>query len=171
MNRAVYPGSFDPITNGHLDILKRALKVFDEVIVLIADNPKKNSRFSVEERVAMAKEATKGMKGVKVDFTSGLTVDYANKVNCKHLVRGLRTVTDFKYEYKLAEAYQKKDPTIDLVFFMAEEELSNVSSSKVDELVKNNKDIKDLVPESVQKMYQKKWVIKTHFYLIINIIY
>ncbi len=156
MNRAVYPGSFDPITNGHIDILQRALKVFDEVIVLVADNPDKKSRFSVEDRVQMIKDATKGMKGVKVDSTSGLTVDYANKVKTKHLVRGLRTVTDFKYEYKLAEAYHKVDPTIDLVFFMADEEHSSISSSKVDELAKLNKDVKDLVPESVSKKYQKK---------------
>lgn len=156
MNRAVYPGSFDPITNGHLDILKRALKVFDEIIVLVAENPNKKSRFSVEERVEMIKEATKNIKGVKVDSTSGLTVDYANKVNAKHLVRGLRTVTDFKYEYKLAEAYHKKDPTIDLVFFMADEEYSLISSSKIDELANANKDIKNLVPESVNNKYQKK---------------
>jgi len=156
MKKAVYPGSFDPITNGHLDILERSLKVFDEVIVLVADNPNKASRFSVDERVHMIKEATKGIKGVKVDSTSGLTVDYANKVNAKHLVRGLRTVTDFKYEYKLAEAYHETDPSIDLVFFMADEKHSSISSSKVAEMVKENKDIKSLVPESVNKMYQKK---------------
>lgn len=157
MNRAVYPGSFDPITNGHLDILERALKVFDEVIVLVADNPNKKSRFSVEDRVKMIKEATKGMKGVKVDSTSGLTVDYANKVNTKHLVRGLRTVTDFQYEYKLADEYHKKDPSIDLVFFMADEKHSHISSSKVDELAKANNKIEKLVPKSVLKMYEKKW--------------
>lgn len=156
MNRAVYPGSFDPITNGHIDILQRALKVFDEVIVLVADNPNKKSRFSVEERIQMIKEATKDMKCVKVDSTSGLTVDYANSVNSKHLVRGLRTVTDFKYEYKLAEAYHKTDPSIDLVFFMADEKHSSISSSKVDELAKANSSIDKLVPESVKKMYEKK---------------
>ncbi|MBQ0009029.1 MAG: pantetheine-phosphate adenylyltransferase [Firmicutes bacterium] len=156
MNRAVYPGSFDPITNGHIDILERALKVFDEVIVLIAVNPNKESRFSVEDRIQMIKEATKNMKGVKVDFTSGLTVDYAHKVNSKHLVRGLRTVTDFKYEYNLADEYHKIDPNIDLVFFMADEKLCNISSSSVDELIKHKKDISKFVPESVLKMYKKK---------------
>ena len=156
MNRAVYPGSFDPITNGHLDILERALKVFDEVIVLVADNPNKKSRFAVNERIEMIKEATKSFKGVKVDSTSGLTVDYANKVNCKHLIRGLRTVMDFKYEFELADIYHQKDPNIDLVFFMADKKHSNISSSKVDELVKNNKDISKLVPEAVAKRYQKK---------------
>lgn len=156
MNRAVYPGSFDPITNGHIDILERALKVFDEVIVLVADNPNKESRFSVEDRVRMIEEATKGMKGVKVDSTSGLTVDYANKVNTKHLVRGLRTVTDFKYEYDLAEQYHKADPSIDLVFFMADEKHSDISSSKVDALARANNKIEKLVPESVLKMYEKK---------------
>lgn len=155
MKVAVYPGSFDPITNGHIYILQRALKVFDEVVVLVADNPNKKSRFTVEERVSMVKDAIKGIKGAKVDSTSGLTVDYANKIKSKHLVRGLRTVTDFKYEYNLADEYHKIDPTIDLVFFMADEKYSNISSSRVDELIHENKDIKNLVPESVVKMYKR----------------
>ena len=156
IRRAIFAGSFDPITNGHISVIKHALKLFDEVVVLLAINPKRKYAYNLSTRLKMVKLATKNIKGVKVDSTSGLTVDYANKVNAKHLVRGLRTGTDFKYEYKLAEAYHKKDPTIDLVFFMADEEYSSISSSKIDELAKANKDIKNLVPESVNNKYQKK---------------
>ena len=123
MKIAVYPGSFDPITNGHIDILQRALKVFDEVVVLVADNPNKKSRFTVEERVLMVKDAIKGIKGAKVDSTSGLTVDYAKKIGAKHLVRGLRAVTDFEYEFALTEANRFIDKFAQIytpiVFFLA----------------------------------------------------
>lgn len=156
MKKAVYPGSFDPITNGHLDILQRALEVFDEVIVLVADNQDKKSRFSVKDRVSMIKDATKGFKGVKVDSTHGLTVEYAKKVGAKHLIRGLRAVTDFEYEFSLAEANKYIDSSIDMVFFMANSEYSFISSSVIDSMAKSNVDIKDLVPKSVVKKYQKK---------------
>lgn len=156
MKKAVYPGSFDPITNGHLDILQRALEVFDEVIVLVADNQDKKSRFSVEDRVSMIKDATKGLKGVKVDSTHGLTVEYAKKVGAKHLIRGLRAVTDFEYEFSLAEANKYIDSSIDMVFFMANSEYSFISSSVIDSMAKSKVDIKDLVPKSVVKKYQKK---------------
>ena len=102
MKRAIYPGSFDPITNGHLDVLKRALKVFDEIIVLVAVNPNKQSKFSEQERIEMIIEATKDLKGVKVDSTDGLSVKYAKEHDAKCLVRGLRAVTDFEYEFALS---------------------------------------------------------------------
>ena len=156
MKKAIYPGSFDPITNGHLDILKRALEVFDEVVVLVADNQNKKQRFTVEERVLMIKDAVKEYKGVTVDSTHGLTVAYAKKVGATHLIRGLRAVTDFEYEFSLADANRFIDSSIDMVFFMANPEHSYISSSAIDDMHKANVDISKLVPESVIKMYQKK---------------
>lgn len=151
MKTAIYPGSFDPITNGHLDILKRSLEVFDKVIVLVAVNPDKKSRFSPEERVAMIKEATEGMKNVEVDFTSGLTVEYAKKHGAKHLIRGLRAVTDFEYEFQLAVANEFADKDVDMIFFMSRGETSNITSSMIIGLNKNGVDVSTLVPESVVK--------------------
>ena len=156
MKKAIYPGSFDPITNGHIDILKRALKAFDEVIVLVADNQNKKSRFTIEERVSMIKDAVKDMKGVRVDSTHGLTVAYAKQVGASHLIRGLRAVTDFEYEFSLAAANRFIDNSIDMVFFMASAEYSYISSSAIDDMYKAHVDISKLVPESVLKMYEKK---------------
>jgi pantetheine-phosphate adenylyltransferase len=151
MKRAIYPGSFDPITNGHLDILKRANEVFDEIIVLVAVNPNKHFNFTPEERVEMIKEATKEYKNVKVDFYDGLTVKYAKEHNAKHLIRGLRAVTDFEYEFQLASANEYVDESIDMVFFMARGDKTFISSSGVMELVNNGVDVSRLVPESVIK--------------------
>ena len=151
MKRAIYPGSFDPITNGHLDILKRATEVFDEIIVLVAVNPNKHFNFTPEERVAMIEEATKEYKNVKVDFYDGLTVKYAKEHNAKHLIRGLRAVTDFEYEFQLASANEYVDESIDMVFFMARGDKTFISSSGVMELVNNGVDVSRLVPESVIK--------------------
>ena len=151
MKRAIYPGSFDPITNGHLDILKRATEVFDEIIVLVAVNPNKHFSFTPEERVAMIEEATKEYKNVKVDFYDGLTVKYAKEHNAKHLIRGLRAVTDFEYEFQLASANEYVDESIDMVFFMARGDKTFISSSGVMELVNNGVDVSRLVPESVIK--------------------
>ena len=129
MKIAVYPGSFDPITNGHLDILKRALNVFDKVIVLVANNPKKQTTFDVNERRNIIKNVTKDMKNVEVDSTEGLVVAYAKKVGATALVRGLRAVTDFEYELQMATTNEFVDSSIDMVFFMTHLENTFISSS------------------------------------------
>ena len=147
---AVYPGSFDPITNGHLDILKRALDIFDEVIVLVAVNAAKKSRFSVEERKAMIKEAVNDPR-VKVDSYDGLTVRYAKEHGAKHLIRGLRAVTDFEYEFQLASANDFADSSIDSVFLMSKNDKSFINSSMIIELHKQGVDVSELVPQSVIK--------------------
>ena len=151
MKVAIYPGSFDPITNGHIDVLNRALQVFDKVIVLVAVNPDKSSRFSYEERVNMIKEAVESYDNVEVDFTTGLTVEYAKKHNVKHLIRGLRAVTDFEYEFQLAVANEFADKDIDMIFFMSHGETNFITSSMIMELNKNGVDVSTLVPNSVLK--------------------
>lgn len=150
MKIALYPGSFDPITNGHLDILERALKIFDKVIVLIAVNPNKNSRFSASERKAMIEEAIDN-KNVTVDVWDGLTVRYAKEHGATHLIRGLRAVTDFEYEFQLASANDFADPSIDSVFLMSKGEMSFINSSSIMELYKKGVDVSTLVPQSVLK--------------------
>lgn len=151
MKKAIYPGSFDPITNGHLDILERACLVFDEVVVLVANNPDKKGHFSVKERIEMIKEATSHLPNVKVDSYQGLTVEYAKKTGAGHLIRGLRAVTDFEYEFQLAKANEYIDSSIDSVFFMTRNDTSFISSSYVMELSKNGVDVSSLVPVSVTK--------------------
>ena len=155
MKKAIYPGSFDPITNGHLDILSRAVKVFDEVIILVAVNPNKHFNFSPKERVEMIKEAVKDYPNVKVDYYDGLTVEYAKKHGATHLIRGLRAVSDFEYEFQLASANEYVDPTIDMVFFMARGDKSFISSSAIMELTNSGVDVSGLVPSSVIKRIKK----------------
>ena len=134
MKIAIYPGSFDPITNGHLDILKRALDIFDRVIVLVAINPNKKSRFSVEERMDMIAEAIDNDPRVEVDSYDGLTVQYAKSRGAMHLIRGLRAVTDFEYEFQLATANDYIDSSIDTVFLMSKNDKSFINSSMIMEL-------------------------------------
>ncbi|HBE99208.1 MAG TPA: pantetheine-phosphate adenylyltransferase [Firmicutes bacterium] len=156
MKIAVYPGSFDPITNGHIGVLKRSLQVFDEVVLLLAVNPAKKSSFSVEERLEMMKEATKNIPGVLVDYDPGLVVNYCEKIGAKHIIRGLRAVTDFEYEFQLAASNEFANPNIDMVFFMARKEETFISSSSVNELEKNGVDISTLVPTVVLEHYKKR---------------
>lgn len=156
MKIAVYPGSFDPITNGHLDILKRALNVFDKVIVLVANNPKKRTTFDVNERMKTIKNVTKDMKNVEVDSTEGLVVAYAKKVGATALVRGLRAVTDFEYELQMATTNEFVDSSIDMVFFMTHLENTFISSSSVKELFFQGLDISKLVPQEVIRALESK---------------
>ena len=151
MKVAVYPGSFDPITNGHLDILNRSCVLFDKVIVLVAHNSNKSSNFSIEERVEMIKEATKGNPKVEVTSDNGLTVEFAKKHGATHLIRGLRAVSDFEYEFQLASANEYIDPKIDTVFLMARGDTTFISSSSIMTMAKSGIDVSKLVPESVLK--------------------
>ena len=152
----VYPGSFDPITNGHMDVLRRSLEVFDRVILLLAVNPRKKSVFPIEERLAMMKEAVKDMDRVTVDATDGLTVDYCLSHGSHHIIRGLRAVTDFEYEFQLAAANRVAGPGVDMVFFMASSQTTFISSSTVNELERNGADISSLVPPCVARAYSQK---------------
>lgn len=151
MKIAVYPGSFDPITNGHLDILSRACRVFDKVIVLVAHNPNKHSNFTPTQRVEMIKEATKDFDNVEVYSDSGLTVKFAKEHGATHLIRGLRAVSDFEYEFQLASANEFVDASIDMVFFMARGDKTFISSSAIMEMAKSGIDVSSLVPSSVLK--------------------
>ena len=156
MKKAIYPGSFDPFTNGHLDILNRACAVFDEVIVLVAVNASKKTLFSLQERVEILKAALAGKENVRIDSYEGLTVDYARQVGARHIIRGLRAVTDFEYEFQLASANRFANPDIDMVFFMASSDHSFVSSSVVKELRANGVDVSPLVPPAVLNAFIKK---------------
>lgn len=155
MKIAIYPGSFDPITNGHLDILRRATKVFDKVIVLVAYNPNKKSNFSAETRVEMIKDALGDTNNIEVYSDTGLTVEFAKKHHATHLIRGLRAVSDFEYEFQLASANEFLDPSIDMIFFMARGDKTFISSSAIMEMAHSGVDVSSLVPNSVIKHLKK----------------
>ena len=152
---ALYPGSFDPITNGHLDVLERASRMFDEVVIAVLIHPEKKSFLSIEQRVELIKEATKTMQNVHVDSFGGLTVEYARKIGAKFLIRGLRTITDFEYEVQLCQTNQVIAPDIDTVFLPTKPKHNFISSSIVKELSNHNTDICKFVPKNVVEYLQK----------------
>ena len=154
MRRAVCPGSFDPITFGHLDIITRASAHFDEVVVAVFINSTKQSLFTVEERIAMIKETTKDLPNIKVDSWSGLTVDYCKQNNIDVITKGLRAVSDFDYE--LQQAQVNLQAGVDTMFMATDPAHSFLSSSLVKELAKYNGDISKMVPPSVQAALFKK---------------
>ena len=156
---AVFPGSFDPITNGHTDIIERGLSVFDEVIVAILVNPEKAPLFTLEERVETIRETYEGNPKVKVDTFSGLLVDYAVKVKASVIIRGLRAISDFEVEFQMALMNRRLNPRIETVFMMPAESYSYLSSRLVKQIYQLGGDISCLVPPSVVKRL-KEWKIR-----------
>lgn len=154
---AICPGSFDPVTFGHLDIIQRAADVFSEVYVVVLNNSDKNSLFTVEERMNLIREATAHMPNVKVDSYQGLTVDYAESVSASAIIRGLRAVSDFEYEMKITSMNRLLDNKVETFFIMTRNQYSFLSSSIVKEVAKYDGDISELVPEVVAKAMKDKF--------------
>lgn len=153
---AVYPGSFDPPTNGHLDIIERSARVFSRVFVAVALNPRKKSFFTPAERVRMLKRLTRHLENVEVTSFNGLLVDFARAREAHVLVRGLRAISDFEYEYQMAHMNRKLDPDIDTVIMMTGERHSAISSNIVKEIAAFGGKIDDLVPSLVRDLVFKK---------------
>lgn len=157
MTRAIYPGSFDPVTLGHLDIIERSSRVVDELIIGVLINNKKNPIFTMEERLEMIREATKGLKNVKALSFEGLTVDFARQNDANLIIRGLRAVTDFESEMQIAQTNHSIMPQIDTMFFTTSLEYAFLSSTIVKEVAFYGGDISGFVPPNVEKMLKSKY--------------
>jgi pantetheine-phosphate adenylyltransferase len=154
---AIYPGTFDPVTNGHLDILHRAIYLFDRVIVAVASESNKQTLFSLEERQELLRCETSDMKNVEVKSFGGLTVDFARECGAVALIRGLRAMTDFEYEFQLALMNKKLAPDIETVFLMTKSEYSFISSSSIKSAASLKGDVSGLVPPNVEKAMIQKY--------------
>lgn len=157
MIRAVYPGSFDPITYGHIDIAKRASKLFDELYIVVMENKRKNYTFTVEERIEMVKECLKDVPNIRVESFSGLLVEYTTKNEINVVIRGLRAVTDFEYELQMALANKEICNGVETVFLMTDKSYSFLSSSLVKEVASFGGQISQWVPENVEKKLLEKY--------------
>ncbi|MBQ7775855.1 MAG: pantetheine-phosphate adenylyltransferase [Lachnospiraceae bacterium] len=158
MSRAIYPGSFDPVTLGHLDIIKRSAKIFDEVIVGVLNNPQKSPLFSVEERVKILEEVTADLPNVKIDSFSGMMADYAKKNDVQVSIRGLRGVSDLEYEMQVAQYNSRlSDGELETIFLVTSPEYSYISSSGVKEVASFHSDVSPYVPELVAKLVREKY--------------
>jgi|SRR5579872_4781283 len=151
--------SFDPITNGHVDLATRALRIFDELVVGVYEVPKKNLLFSTEERVELVRAALAGLPNVRVSSYSGLLVDYAAAVGAQVVVRGLRATSDFDYEYQLASMNRKMKPDLEVMFFLADIRYIFLSSSIVKEIAELGGDVSDLVPEAVAQALRSRFQV------------
>jgi len=155
---AVYPGSFDPITYGHLDILTRGLEIFDKVIIAIANNIEKKSLFSVEEKKEMIIEATNGNENVLIDSFDGLLVDYVRKIGAHIVIRGLRAMSDFEYEFQMASMNRNLNPYMDTIFMMTSKDYFFVSSRTIKEVVAFGGSVGEFVPPLVEKRLKEKFL-------------
>ncbi len=157
MKRVIYPGTFDPVTNGHIDIVERATDLFDEVIVTVAMNPAKTCLFSTEERVEMLEESLEGFEGVYVDSFDGLVVDHAKEVGAIGIIRGLRAISDFEYEFQMALMNRKLNDDLRTIFLMPHEKYTYLNSTIIRNLAQFHGDISDFVTPVVEKMLKEKF--------------
>jgi pantetheine-phosphate adenylyltransferase len=157
MKKVIYPGTFDPVTYGHIDIVKRAVELFDEVIVTVAVNPSKQHLFSTVERVKMLKESLKDFRHVKIDSFDGLVVEHAKQVGATGIIRGLRQVSDFEYEFQMALMNRKLAGEITTIFLMPHEKYTYLNSTIIRNLSSLKSDVSDFVPPIVQKALKKKF--------------
>lgn len=156
MSVAVYPGSFDPITNGHLDVIRRGARIFDRLIVAVADNPAKQALFTKDERVEMIREVTKGFRNVEVDSFDGLVVDYVRRRKAHVILRGIRTISDFEYEYQMALTNRTFAPDIETTFLLTHEEYSFMSSRLIKEAASLGGDVSAFLPKEVERRLRAK---------------
>jgi len=154
--RAVYPGSFDPVTNGHLDIIDRASKVFDHLIVAVLENPRKNALFSMKERVSMLESILDHYNNVEVVCYKGLLIEYAQSRNASIIIKGLRAISDFEFEFQMALVNRKLNCNVETMFMMTNNMYSYISSSIVKEVASYGGDIRDLVPPQVYQIIKEK---------------
>ncbi len=159
MKLGIYPGTFDPLTNGHLDLIERGLRIFDEIIVAVAPSPKKQPLFTLEERLRIIGEAVKDCKNVRIEAFNGLLVDYVREGGGIAIIRGLRAVSDFEYELQMALMNRRLDMNIETVFMMPSEEYSFLTSTIIKEVASFGGSVKGLVPEAVEKALKKKFKI------------
>ena len=155
-NIAIYPGSFDPITYGHLDIIKRAVRIFDKVIVAVAHNSEKNPLFNISERVELLKKATRNIKGVEIDDFQGLVVEYVKRKKLRVVIRGLRMISDFEYEFQMALTNRKLSQDVETIFMMPSESYSYLSSKLIKETAALGANLKGFVPAFVEEAIKLK---------------
>lgn len=155
--RAIYPGSFDPVTYGHIDLIRRALFVFDEVFVVVSENLEKKPLFPVEERLRFLKKAVGNLKGVHVESFDGLTVEYAKRRGARSIIRGLRATSDFDYEFQMALTNRALSKEVDTVFLMPSETHFYLSSKLIKEIAERGGNVSEFVPDFVQKGLRERW--------------